>query len=418
VLTALSVSLASLLGLSVVLTLVCRAVRLPGGRPSAALLGGILAGIVLGPGILGKFAPDWYEQTFVGGVTQQRALDELRAQRQGLLAAGVSTEAVREFDRDHRAERRFLENARRKAMAAFREPLDVAAVTMMGVAFFAAAWVSPRRRRLDWVDHGQLAAVAGAAAMAVLVAAVPTTLVAHHLLRLPLPQAAALGAAVAAGSAFARLPMRWSADIGRHGSRGVGWFGGMALGLSIGLLTGVLPSDRVLWLAGPLGALAVGPVFGLASPANRHARSLARGLILVLVIPTLAAIAASRVDPALLARGWRPGVFLALAALVASDGHFIGAWLGLQTLAFGTLRTQAHRFWLEAHAAGFSLTQVCFAVLLLATGMLDPGTVQGSAGLAGILVTALVPELLLGVHRRFALHAAEVAARQRDRDEA
>src|SRR6476619_5730363 len=54
--TALSVSLAALLGLSVVLTLVLRAVRIPGGRPAAAVLGGVLAGIVLGPGVLGRLA--------------------------------------------------------------------------------------------------------------------------------------------------------------------------------------------------------------------------------------------------------------------------------------------------------------------------------------------------------------------------
>src|SRR4051812_16613534 len=159
VLTALSVSLATLLGLSVLLTLGLRAVRLPGGRPAAAVLGGILAGLVLGPGVLGQLAPDWYEQTFVGGATERRALEELAAERRALVASDVSAEAVREFDRDHNHERQRLDLARRKAMAAFRQPLDVAGVTMLSVAMFAGGWVSPRRRRADSLDCGQFTAV-------------------------------------------------------------------------------------------------------------------------------------------------------------------------------------------------------------------------------------------------------------------
>src|SRR5690606_14788385 len=67
--------------------LLLRWARIPGGAPAAAIAGGILAGVLLGPSVAWRAAPDWSQRYLRGGVEAQRALVTHRQQMQRELAA-------------------------------------------------------------------------------------------------------------------------------------------------------------------------------------------------------------------------------------------------------------------------------------------------------------------------------------------
>lgn len=106
--------------LIIIVVPVCAAALLKWARcPGWALIGGAVAGIILGPSIFGRVLPDQFEKLFVGGITQRADLDQLRS-RQGadVLAAektGAMAERLDEINRDQIAERKDLESAWEKA---------------------------------------------------------------------------------------------------------------------------------------------------------------------------------------------------------------------------------------------------------------------------------------------------------------
>ena len=77
--------------------------------PGWSVLGGAVAGIILGPSILGRVMPVQFEQAFVGGIEQRQALDGLlRRQGADVIAgrvAGLEEPAMAEMQRRHLEER-------------------------------------------------------------------------------------------------------------------------------------------------------------------------------------------------------------------------------------------------------------------------------------------------------------------------
>lgn len=80
-----------------------RAARCPGGRSGAALVAGLVVGLLLGPAVMGRVKPDWQEPLFLGGVTQAGAfraeIDLQRLERRALQESGVTGVALDEHDR-------------------------------------------------------------------------------------------------------------------------------------------------------------------------------------------------------------------------------------------------------------------------------------------------------------------------------
>lgn len=386
--------------------LLLRCAGLPGGRPAAAIAGGIVAGLLLGPGVLGQIAPEPHEQVFRGAVEERRSLEEAQQEQSAAIAAAreaeLGEEEVAQILREHREALLPLQRDLDQARHEHREPVGmIVAITLAG-ALFLAGW--GRRRPRAGIREGdagtpfdEVAPSIAAGLAALLFAALPTALLLIWLAQAPRDVALAAGAAVASGTAFAGLIVRRIAPEGRSRS------GQLAmLSLLIGaaaLLWIVSDGETRLVLTVPAVAMAFGLVLSTRLPAPASTRRIARGAALWLVVPTLAALAASSVEPMVLVSDWRPVLFLLLTILLAADGHFIGAWLAWLTFGTDAQRRAAARTYLESHADGVGMTQVCFAAVLVCGGLIDPHTLLGAMVVGGVLLNALVPDLLLTINR-------------------
>lgn len=82
-------------------------------RNLSVLLVGAVAGLLLGPWVLGRFGPGLYEQWFVGGQEVRKVLEafdrKVQQQRQRLEGVGATETALTELDAQERPQRRMLE---------------------------------------------------------------------------------------------------------------------------------------------------------------------------------------------------------------------------------------------------------------------------------------------------------------------
>lgn len=382
---------------------------LAGGRPAAAIAGGLVAGILLGPAVLGSAMPRTYQSLFIGGLAEHDAVESARHRHgielQALYKADVSPVAREELAAMQAAELGRLILARDKAEARFREPASFWAVGWVGLALGLGLWAGSRpganQAKTLRVEVGALASAGlGAVAISVLMTAVLIS----WLLRVGPAWSVMVGAAAASGSAFGGLPTRW---VGADGRRGRGKVFGLA-GLvgAVLVLALLMPGDGARWLMIPIAGAGTGLIVGATFPPNSHAlrrgRRLARGVILWLLIPALVAYVVSLVDWRLVTDEPRSLVLVIAWGVLAGDAHLVGGWLGL--LSFGW--TRAHLVCIETLSLGFGLTSVCLTAVLVASGVLDPATTAGAACVAGLVIAALTPELLLGTNRRMGAQLA------------
>jgi hypothetical protein len=368
-------------------------------------MGGLVAGIILGPAVLGSASPRTYQSLFVGGVAEQDAVENARHRHgielKALFKAGVSPVACEELAAIQAAELGRLILARDKAEARFREPASFWAVGWVGLAFGLGLWAGNRpgtnQAKTLRPETGALASAGlGAVAISILVTAVLIS----WLLRVEPVWSVMVGAAAASGSAFGGLPTRW---VGADGRRGRGKVFGLA-GLvgAVLVLALLMPGDGARWLMIPIAGGASGLIVGACFPAHRRVRRLARGVILWLLIPALVAYVVSLVDWRLVTAEPRSLVLVIAWGVLAGDAHLVGGWLGL--LSFGW--TRAHLVCIETLSLGFGLTSVCLTAVLVASGVLDPATTAGAACVAGLVIAALTPELLLRTNRRMGAQLA------------
>lgn len=124
------------------------------GLTRASIIGGILAGALLGSTLLGRIAPDLHERYFVGGLMQRQTLDHLRSEHGAALkaldATGVSRVAVEELQRKQRAEMDAATQDHDAATAAHQKSrLLLAAIIALALIVAAA----PRSRRpASWTE--------------------------------------------------------------------------------------------------------------------------------------------------------------------------------------------------------------------------------------------------------------------------
>ena len=133
-----------LLVLPILCALLLRSARCPGW----AVVGGAVAGILMGPAIFGRIAPDTFEKVFVGGFEQRQALDSLK-RRQGAdilaaQAAGLDEEAMIEMERRHRAERAPLEQKLREARWEDQRPLRIGVAIVVALTLLGAGRLGVR----------------------------------------------------------------------------------------------------------------------------------------------------------------------------------------------------------------------------------------------------------------------------------
>lgn len=383
------------IGCAGLLALLLRRCGFPGGRPAAAVAGGILAGILLGPGVARGVAPEAYDALFIGAQQERKSLQQLdldhaRA-RAAQAATGTSPEALSDLVERQSEQRAPLLRALDRARERTRVQTAMGMVALVSLAVCLAAWAAPAAPTR--VPRSAVAET-GVAVAVVLFAAVPTALLLVWVLDRSVARAIAVGAVVAAGSLFAATPLRWMGSAGRDAlTRRVGLFAAVA---AAAVLAWSIPSARIAFLLVPAAAVGIGTALNLARRPTRRLRRGARAVCLWICLPAASAYLTREVDPSALIASWRPITLVVVATLTAGAGHFIGCYLGLQTFAPDAARQRATSHSVEFIAAGVGLTQLCLGVVLFAA---LPQAADAIA-LAIILANALAIEVQASLNRR------------------
>lgn len=376
-----------------VLAWVLRWCAVPGGRAAAAIVAGIVVGLLAGPGVMGRVRPDVHRAMFVGALAERDAADTLERRQnadiKGLLQAGVTPAAIDELRAQHDAELEPLRTAQRDAERDHRRWLWLAASVMIAAYVMCITPSLMRYRTIGGsatadpgLVRGTRAAMVGM--LALLVTASVPFIAAAWLMRAGL--AASLGWALMfaiSGFATALRPEARTASVQI-----------VAISLCFGHMIAPSSAGPMLW-----GAVAAGfAIVLLASVAARtpsrarSARTMRRATRRVAMgaaLPGVAAIVAVTVDLHALAAA--PGaafwVAIAVAILYASDGRWGGYWLAWRAAGPADER---HEAWARSTAmvnGGAGVAQLVVLELLLAGGVATPQMAAG--GLLGAAIVEL-----------------------------
>lgn len=364
------------------LAAVLRAARCPGGVMGAAISAGIVAGLLMGPGVLGRVKPSWHDSLLRGETVQSAALqaelDRQRIERGTLDASGVTEVALEEFDRERLAPRRAeFQAALDRARAEFRLNLGLAESVVAGMVLMLAIPSACARSGRLWRRTGEFAIDtrwrgAGRGALATVLAMTIPFALSLWLLRdfkLALGIAAALAVPAVVG-----LPC--GLFIATASAAALG-----ACIAMVGLWT--VPATVV----GVAAFVALALCVGSESPRRREKASWWWGAAAVggVLVPTLTAMLVVTIDPHSVVSS---GVFIwltILALLWSSDGR----WLAWRLAGFAWTRAAM------PVGAGASMVQ-----LVIAAGCGWAGAPQGVV--AALVLGALTIELTAGIRTMLA----------------
>ncbi|MHC4416738.1 MAG: hypothetical protein ACYS0G_15825, partial [Planctomycetota bacterium] len=349
--------------------------------PGWPVVGGVLAGIVLGPTILGRVLPDRYAQVFSGGTRQHQTLREL-AGRQGadLVAAeqaGYDTEQMARLQERHAREHDEAENAWRAAQWLHQRPLRIFAFVLVALMLLGAGPVGVGRS-----PNGQ--SLVGPLSVGAWSAALPGGL-AFFAMRWwwhqGVGESALVAAAVAIGPWVLTAIDRDAADQAEvGGARMVQTAGRIATGLAL------VAAGWGLWSAQGRTGLTMGAPL-LAAPLGSilyrmDARWAGRALD-NLLIPAVAASLAVKVDLYEDFAVWPIAVFL----LLSGDGRWLGAFTGAMILG-GRSGLRTMRLVLGSMAA--APTQLAVTVIAAHTSLIPPRFVLALL-LGAVLIEVTTP---------------------------
>ncbi len=364
--------------------------------PGWAVLGGAVAGIVLGPSIFGRALPAQFQTLYVGGVEQRAQLEHfVRRQQADAIAAehaGAGQEQLAELADEQKLARRDLDMAWNKAKWADQRPLRaftvaVVALTLLGAGSLGGRHNSQPRSLVASMSVGAWSAgLPGGLAFAAM----------YWSWHRPLPEAALVAAAVAIGPWVLTSIDRDAADQAE--------LGGARMLQTAGLIATVLAIAAVgwgLWLhQGLTGLLIATPL--LAAPLAHHFfpqkgsgvvfggfRAVGGAWVERVLVPVLAGCVAIKIDLFANFAVWPIVVIL----LLSGDGRWLGAYLGAMVLGGrGSLRTM--RLVLGSMACG--PTQLAITALAIHTW-----SIPGEYAMA-LLLGAVLIETTVGARRSMA----------------
>jgi|GEM_PF-1047881 len=382
-----------------------------GGPAAAGILGGAIAGILLGATVLGGSAPGVFDSIYIGGAEESAALQEAQRESERELAAlgasGVSRAAIREHR--ERDEQRLIRLADRVTAARRLRARSVdSAALLLGIAVMAlgAGWAGRVRARS--LTAGAVASGFGM----VLGAGVPVCLTAIWLGPMSNVQAWTLGGAIGIGSAWPTARSRAFGTAGRSPETDASALAALCIGLAA-VVMAVLSVASIRSFAGAWSVVVV--AVAVASVAwrvrTRRPRSQRRSLALCngVVTPALTAVCVAPIDlSATLIT--RVCVVASLAALFfASDGRWFGAWIGWRLFGDDAARRTAWTRSAAALANNVGVISIAAGALGRSAGLID------SPGMVALVLGALVVETTTGLRRRFAGTLDDtIALRQRD----
>lgn len=355
----------ALIALAVVMSMALRRLGAPGG----AILGGLVAGIVLGPTLAGRVAPTWYEQTVIGAFEEREELDRLRAvhgmNRAAREHAGASAEATAPLEaREHDLE---VIQTERVAAARWRhqEPMRWLVAGMVGLWLVIMALTrdteSKPAERPDWYQPLVIGLWAAALPGAI-------GLIFLRWWGLDAAVCLAAGACLGAGAAAAPRSDLEAADQAEPGGRRL--MDGAALVAFIGaaVALGWAAVETRGWSGlvhlWPIGLGAAARFVPLVAPIPSAAAVRGRRIAMQVLVPALAALAAIRIELFEHASIW---IIVALV-LLSGDGRWLGAFIGAM-LARTRRALPTMRLVLAGMAAG--PTQVALTALTLHRGLVD-----------------------------------------------
>ena len=368
-----------------------------GSDVAAAVVGGVLWGVLAGPAVFARSWPEVYERTFVGGEIQRETLQRLRRDQAIELAvlqsSGATPEAVDEQRLLHAAGREPAENALQDALDDRRRAFDLLGLTLAALTMALAIVLRlARPMRCPGAD-GRPAILAGAA-----VALVPS---------------AVGGLAASIGTGAGGL-----GSLAFGVCLGAGWLAPSVrarllgpAGRSPALDTTCLASAAAGWLtvgatAKSLWALLVGLASALAGRPGgrvwgRRAERAIRSLLFALVAPGLCALAASRVDPYAVGIVGAFWIAAGLAIVIASDGRWTTIFAAWRFQRPDEPRRAAAQRASAYVLSGVGLSQCAAAFTLHTAGALR------EIDLAALLLSAITLESAAGLYRILARYGAD-----------
>ena len=374
---ALAVRMVLAIGLAWALTFTFRRLVLRLDLRGAGVVGGVCAGIALGPMVLGKVAPGFYEEVNVGGSQTRELLEEtllnFGADMQALEESGVSEIAIEEFD-EVMQQMLSLSHAMLEQEIAWHQAVPLAIASSLGLVALMLGAMRERGLSANGIGIGVVTALFAALAWAVL---------ARRLVDVDLKIATVMGGVLAAGSVWGRGSWRM----------GFGLAGVMVAVLALTAGDAFGAAWRA-FVAVTLG-LVVGRVVRIGSRGERRSAWIAHGLL----VPAVAALMVSSCD-----LSQTPGSalwFVLIAGVLGADLHFLAAFLSLGWLGRGWRHRRPMTAWHNAYAQGWGGTQIVLANLVLAFGLME-----NRPEVAGVLGVAAAAMAVTGEITRPATHKA------------
>lgn len=381
-----------------------------GGRPAAAVIGGVMGGLLLGGAVLGQLAPSLHERIYLGGVQERAALREAMrrdgAELAAMRAAGLPPDSINAARSAQQAARAPLQDALNAAESRRMDAHRLIALALVTMAAFAAGSASCRARRspAEATHHVP-------APLSVAIPCAATFALLHLLAGVDPPTALAAAGATGAGSMLL-TPGRWTPAVGRQPGvwrvTAISLTFGVAIVLFAGLWAragGQGQASLVTIAAGLLVVLAwpAGLLMQLCRGAPARARRLLKRAFLAVLAPASIAAAAVHLDFHLLANGslsgWAVVACLILATVAASDGRWAGVYLGWLLFTRRRPRGSLMDVATETIGTGALLTQAVGASWLFSMGFFARGGTQDAVALACVLVGPVIVEPLIGVYR-------------------
>ncbi len=366
--------------------------------PGFAVVGGVAAGLLLGPTILGRVAPDVHRAVFTGGVEQYAEL------RRVVSLNGAEQLAAREARFDElqlaelsREQASRLEDTRVRWQEAQwahqRSQRGLVAVLVAVMLAGSAAFAVPR-------GPGKPSLI-GALSVGAWSAALPgglAWLALRGLWDTPATESALVAAAVAIGPWALTAVDRNAADEAEAGgARTVQSAGRVATLLAVGVGVAALWSRHgpagLLWSAAP-AAVVVGWALGAPTAPGRLARWL-RGVLQIAVVPAVAAAVAVRIDLFDDFAFWPALVIV----LLSGDGRWLGAFAGTQMLG-GRRGLRTMRLIMGSMAAG--PTQLALTAVGVCTWSIEPSLAMS------LLLGAVFIEVTAPLRRGMAARLGEI----------
>ena len=366
--------------------------------PGFSVVGGVAAGLMLGPTILGRVAPDLHDAVFSGGVAQygelRRTLSENGAEQLAAREAGFDETQLVELRREHADS---VEDARERWQEAqwiHQRSQRGFVVWLVAVMFVgSAAFAVPRGP-----GGSSLVGPLSVGAWSAVLPAGLAWLALRGLWDTPAAESALVAAAVAIGPWALTADDRAAADDAEAGgARTVQAAGRVATVLAVGVGAAALWSRAgaagLLWSTGP-AAVVVGWVLGAPTVPARLV-GWVRGVLQVVVVPAVAAAVAVRLDLLDDFAFWPVLVFV----LISGDGRWLGAFAGTQMLG-GRRGLRTMRLIMGSMAAG--PTQLALTAVAVCTWSIEPGLALS------LLLGAVFIEVTAPMRRRMAAQLGEI----------